>query len=136
MGRRRKAKAVASASALSQMGVCERLVVFEHLDGKHPTSAQQDALQRGLRAHRRFAAGSALSAGRSEPHVLRRFKDLPRRPTGPGQRLSLMYYRLPHFLSLCMRRSTTLHAAMVAALLVTLCLVVARLGTWSGVLAR
>lgn len=134
--RLRKKQRTVGASALSQMGVCERLAVFEHLDGKHPTSAQQDALQRGLRAHRRFAAGSALSEGRSEPQVLRRFKDLPRRPKGAGQRLSLMYYRLLHFLSLYMRRSTTLHAAMVAALLVTLWLVVARLGTWSGVLGR
>ena len=47
MGRRKKQRTV-SASALSQMGVCERLVVFEHFDGKHPTSTQQDALQRGI----------------------------------------------------------------------------------------
>jgi hypothetical protein len=31
MARRRKTNDAVSASALSQMGVCERLVVFEHL---------------------------------------------------------------------------------------------------------
>jgi len=135
MGCRKKQRAL-SASALSQMGVCERLVVFEHLDGKHPTSAQQDALQRGLRAHRRFAAGRALREGRPKPQVLRRFKHLPRRPTRAGERLSLAYYRLVQLLCLCMRRSTTLRAAVLAALLVTLWLAVSSLGTWGVVLGR
>lgn len=133
MGRRKKQRTV-SASALSQMGVCERLVVFEHFDGKHPTSTQQDALQRGLRAHRRFAAGGALSEGRPEPQVLRRFK--PRRPARAGQRPTLTYCRLVQFLCRCMRRSTTMHAVVLAALLVTLWLAVDRLGTWGVVLAR
>ena len=135
MGRRKKQGAV-SASALSQMGVCERLVVFEHFHGKRPTSAQQDALKRGLRAHRRFAARSALSEVRPEPQVLLGFKDLPRRPTRAGQRPSLTYHRLVQFLCLCMRRSTTLQAAVLAALLVILWLAVAKLGTWGVVLAR
>lgn len=135
MGRRKNQRNV-SASALSQMGVCERLVVFEHFDGKHPTSPQQSALQRGLRAHRRFAAGGALSEGRPEPQVLRRFKELPRQPARAGQRLSLTYYNLVQFLCRCKRRSTTLHAAVLAALLVTLWLAVDTLGTWGVVLAR
>lgn len=129
MGRRRKGHAVVSASALSQMGVCERLVVFENFDGKHPTPAQQDALQRGLRAHRRFADGRMSSSGRQEPQVLRRLLDLPCRPTRAGQRLSLTLYRLVQFVRPWMRRSTTLQAAMLATFLVLLGLALARHGT-------
>lgn len=55
MARRRKSDAV-SASALSQMAVCERLVMFERCGGKCPTPAHKVALRRGLRAHRRFAS--------------------------------------------------------------------------------
>ena len=43
-----------SASELAQMGVCERLMVFEQRHGKRLTLAQRNAIQRGLRAHRRF----------------------------------------------------------------------------------
>ena len=47
-------KASVSASELAQMGVCERLVVFEHRYGKRRTVEQQRAIKRGLRAHARF----------------------------------------------------------------------------------
>jgi hypothetical protein len=43
-----------SASELAQMGVCERLVVFEHRYGKRRTVEQQLAINRGLLAHERF----------------------------------------------------------------------------------
>ena len=43
-----------SATQLAQMGVCEKLVVFEHRHGKRPTGLQRMALKRGLRAHRQF----------------------------------------------------------------------------------
>lgn len=43
-----------SASELAQMGVCERLVVFEHRFGKRRTSAQREACKRGQLAHERF----------------------------------------------------------------------------------
>lgn len=43
-----------SASELAQMGVCERLMVFEHRYGKRRTVEQQRAIKRGLRAHARF----------------------------------------------------------------------------------
>lgn len=43
-----------SATQLAQMGVCEKLVVFEHRHGKRPSEAQRVALERGLRAHRHF----------------------------------------------------------------------------------
>ena len=69
MGRRRKAKAVVSASALSQMGVCERLVVLEHLAGRRLTAPQKVALQRGLQAHQRFASEGL----REGPPIRRRF---------------------------------------------------------------
>ena len=69
MGRRRKAKAVVSASALSQMGVCERLVVFELRAGKRLTPPQKAALQRGLQAHQRFASEGLLEG----PRIRRRF---------------------------------------------------------------
>ena len=42
------------ASELAQMGVCERLVMFEHQFGKRRTVDQHRAAMRGLRAHRRF----------------------------------------------------------------------------------
>jgi hypothetical protein len=43
-----------SASQLAQMGVCERLVVFEHRYGKRPSRPQRVALERGRRAHQSF----------------------------------------------------------------------------------
>jgi len=135
MSRHNRRRAV-SASALAQMGVCERLVVFEHFNGKHPSPAQRAALQRGLRAHRRFAAGRALSEGGPEPQVLQPLQDLPRRTTPAGQPLSLTYCRPVQFLCRCTRRSTTLLAAVLAALVVLLWLAVAGLGTWGVVLVR
>lgn len=65
MNRPRKPKAVVSASALSQMGVCERLVVFEHRAGKRLTTRQKAALRRGLQAHQRFAAEGLPEAPRN-----------------------------------------------------------------------
>lgn len=108
MGRRRKKKGAVSASALAQMGVCERLVVFEHHEGKRPTPAQRVALERGLRAHRQFASEGASEAARKgrcfiathvfgegpETQVLRRFRDRFLRPTRAGRCLILAYYRL------------------------------------------
>lgn len=108
MRRRRKAKRAVSASALSQMGVCERLVVFEHFEGKWPTPAQRVALQRGLRAHRQFASEGESEAARRgrcfiathvfgeapETQVLRRFRDRYLRPTRAGRRVILTYYQL------------------------------------------
>jgi hypothetical protein len=45
-----------SASELAQMGVCERLVVFEHLAGRQRTLQQAQAMRRGHRLHRQFYA--------------------------------------------------------------------------------
>ncbi len=108
MRRRRKAKCAVSASALSQMGVCERLVVFEHHGGKRPTPEQREALQRGLRAHRQFESEGASEAARRgrcfiathvfgegpETQILRRFRDRYLRRSRAGRLLILAYYRL------------------------------------------
>lgn len=108
MARRRKTKDAVSASALSQMGVCERLVVFEHFEGKRPTPAQRTALKRGLRAHQQFASEGVSQTERvgrcfiathvfgdgPETQVLRRFRDRYLRPTRAGRRVILAYYRL------------------------------------------
>jgi hypothetical protein len=54
-----------SASELAQMGVCERLVVFEHRYGKRPSRPQKLALERGRRAHQSFlmqASPNSMSA--------------------------------------------------------------------------
>ena len=50
----KRREASVSASELAQMGVCERLVVFEHRYGKRRTVEQQLAINRGLLAHERF----------------------------------------------------------------------------------
>lgn len=52
--RRKRQRQPVSASQLAQMGVCERLVVFEHRYGKLKTAGKRQAIERGLRAHERF----------------------------------------------------------------------------------
>lgn len=47
-------RAGVSASELAQMGVCERLVLFEHRYGSHRSAQQRAAMARGDREHRRF----------------------------------------------------------------------------------
>jgi len=147
MGCNSTGKKAVSASALAQMGVCERLVIFEHFDGKHPTPAQQDALQRGLRAHRRFAscrtpiearAGPCGAATpdfgeRPEPQVLWLLPDRTLRLSRAGRRLMLTCYCLVLSLSRSMKRSPTrpLVALLALAWLAMLCL-----GSLEAVLVR
>ncbi len=130
MGRRRKKKGAVSASALVQMGVCERLVVFEHHEGKRPTPAQRVALERGLRAHRQFASESALEAARKgrcfiathvfgegpETQVLRCFRDRFLRPARTGRYLILAYYQLAPPVYRAMKRWPATRPAARAAL--------------------
>lgn len=130
MARRRKTKDAVSASALSQMGVCERLVVFEHHEGKRPTPAQKAVLHRGLRAHRQFASEGASEAARNgrcfiathvfgegtETQVLRRFRDRYLRPTRAGQRLILAYYRLAPSVCRAMERWPMTQSAVRAVI--------------------
>lgn len=108
MGRKHKSSPAVSASALAQMGVCERRMVFEYLEGRRLTEAQKAALRRGVRAHRRFAAEDRSrpeSSGRCfiatqvfgeghETQVLRRFRDRVLRSTSLGRTLILEHYRL------------------------------------------
>jgi hypothetical protein len=47
-------RVIVSASELSQLGVCERLVVFEDRFGKRWSADRAVAVQRGLRVHRQF----------------------------------------------------------------------------------
>lgn len=104
--RRKKPKAV-SASELAQMGVCERLVFFEHHYGKRSTASQRAAIERGLDEHDRFyreGIGISTKKGRCyvatlvfatswEVIALRAFRDRVLRPCAAGRRLILMYYR-------------------------------------------
>lgn len=142
MGRRRKTKDAVSASALSQMGVCERLVVFEHLHGKRPTPGQKAALNRGLQAHRKFASEGASEAaprGRcfiatyvfgegTETQVLRRFRDRYLRPTSAGRRLILIYYRAAPTVCQAMERRPWLQRVVRKALLPLVGLLIRRSG--------
>jgi hypothetical protein len=104
--RKKKAKAV-SASELAQMGVCERMVVFEHRYGKRSTPIQRTAIRRGLKEHDRFyrdgiritdkkrrcyIATLTLSPS-SETTALRMFRDRILRPNTIGRWLIVMYYR-------------------------------------------
>ena len=52
--KRKRRGASVSASELAQMGVCERLVVFEHRYGKRRSMGQKLAIKRGQLAHERF----------------------------------------------------------------------------------
>lgn len=106
--RRRSTRSV-SASDLAQMGVCERLVVFEDRHGQRRTTEQRRAIQRGVRAHHRFYCERYLdpaSRGRCfvatlvfgptapETIVLRRFRDRVMRPWWIGRWLIRNYYEL------------------------------------------
>lgn len=51
-----------SASELAQMGVCERLVVFEMRYGKRRSVAQRKALLRGQSFHRGFFCDGRMGA--------------------------------------------------------------------------
>lgn len=63
-----------SASELAQMGVCERLVVFEKCYGKRRSLVQQQAIRRGQHSHQRFYLDPHLDAsakGRSSIPAIR-----------------------------------------------------------------
>jgi hypothetical protein len=130
MDGRRNARDAVSASALAQMGVCERLVVFEHREGSRMTAAKKAALQRGLSAHRRFASEESPQEGRGgrcfiamhvlgdgpETKTLRDFRDWLLRPTRTGRCLILGYYRVAPSICRIMKRWPALEVAAKALL--------------------
>lgn len=101
------------ASELAQMGVCERLVVFEHRFGKRSTEHQREAIKRGLDAHDQFYREGVLASGAMaasekkgrcyiatliygpglETVALRMFRDRVLRPYTMGRWLIGAYYR-------------------------------------------
>lgn len=105
--RRKKSKAV-SASELAQMGICERLTVFEHRYGKRITAFQRAAIRRGLAEHKHFYLDAILLSqkkgrcyiatlifGQSwETAALRLFRDRILRPYAMGRWLIRAYYRM------------------------------------------
>ena len=109
--KRHRADAMVSASALAQMGRCERLVVFEQRQGQRCLPHQEAARRRGLEAHRRFEEegltarkADSRHAGRCfvasvifgeawQTQVLRRFREEVLRPRRWGRGLIRLYYR-------------------------------------------
>lgn len=104
---RRKRSKTVSASELAQMGVCERLVVFEHRYGKRSTAFQRAAIRRGLKEHSRFYLdGVQISEKKGRCYIsmlifgegwetgaLKMFRDRVLRPYGAGRWLIGVYYR-------------------------------------------
>ena len=110
----RDKKTVVSASELSQMGACERLVLFEAKYGKRKSQCQQEAIERGRREHANFfrdgvrsqsdvqtslskpwcfCASLAWGPEAPETDLLRRFRDRILRRTAAGRGLIRVYYR-------------------------------------------
>ena len=129
-GRCRRPSASVSASELAQMGVCERLVVFEHRYCKRCLPEQRAAIERGRREHERFyREGRIASAppGRCfiatmvfgegpETQTLRSFRDhvLRRGPT--GRRLIATYYRVAPGICRMLERQPWMHLVLRIAL--------------------
>ncbi|WP_430869464.1 CFI-box-CTERM domain-containing protein [Cupriavidus basilensis] len=96
-----------SASELAQMGVCERLVVFEHRLGKRKTVEQQSASERGIAAHAQFYQEGLADAARKgrcyiatavygegwQTTALRFVRDCYLRPHSAGRWMIAAYYR-------------------------------------------
>ena len=128
--KRRRPSASASASELAQMGVCERLVVFEHRYGKRRLPDQRAAIERGRREHEKFyREGWIASAppGRCfiatmvfgegpETQTLRAFKDQVLRRTPTGRRLIATYYRVAPDICRMLEREPWAHSVLRVAL--------------------
>ncbi len=96
-----------SASQLAQMGVCERLMVFEHRYGKRVSPEQRQAIRRGLDEHERFyreGMDGAAKRGRCyiatlvfgdsrETAILRQFREQVLRPHRLGRWVIKVYYQ-------------------------------------------
>lgn len=127
--RRRHARSV-SASELAQMGVCERLVVFEQRYGKRFTLEQKGAMRRGQRVHEWFCRDGQIDAAREgrcsvaaivfgevpETMVLRNFRDRVMRRWPGGRWLTAILERLALLISHISDRSS-LGRSIVRAIL-------------------
>ncbi len=110
----RDKKTMVSASELSQMGACERLVLFEARYGKRKSRCQQEAIERGRTEHDKFfkdgvrsqsdvqtslskpwcfCASLAWGPEAPETDLLRRFRDRILRRTTAGRSLIRVYYK-------------------------------------------
>ena len=110
----RDKKTMGSASELSRMGACERLVLFEAKYGKRKSRCQQEAIERGRTEHDKFfkdgvrsrsdvqtslskpwcfCASLAWGPEAPETDLLRRFRDRLLRRSAFGRCLVRLYYR-------------------------------------------
>ena len=112
--KKRDKKSMVSASQLSQMGACERFVLFEARYGKRKSRCQQEAIERGRTEHAKFfkdgmrsqshvatslskpwcfCASLAWGSQAPETDLLRRFRDRILRRSAAGRGLIRLYYR-------------------------------------------
>lgn len=96
-----------TASELAQMGMCERLIVFEHRHGKRSSASQRAARQHGLTEHDRFYQEAVRTSGKKgrcdiatlvcgegpETATLRLLRDRVLRKNSLGRWLISGYYR-------------------------------------------
>lgn len=110
----RDKKTMVSASELSQMGACERLVLFDARYGKRKSLCQREAIERGRTEHDKFfrdgvrsqadvetslsqpwcfCASLAWGPEAPETDLLRRFRDRVLRRSAAGRCLIWLYCR-------------------------------------------
>src|SRR6266542_946566 len=131
--KKRDKKSMVSASQLSQMGACERLVLFEARYGKRKSRCQQEAIERGRSEHVKFFRDGVRSQSdvqtslekpwcfcaslvwgpeAPETDLLRRFRDRILRRTAAGRCLIRIYYRTAPDLCRCLDGRTKLIRAL------------------------
>ena len=129
-GRCRRPSASVSASELAQIGVCERLVVFEHRHGKRRLPEQRAAIKRGRREHERFYREGRIAStppGRCfiatmvfgegpETQTLRAFRDQVLRRGPTGRRLIVTYYGIAPGVCKLLERQPWAHSVLRIAL--------------------
>lgn len=112
------------------MGVCERLVMFEHRYGKRRLPEQQAAIERGRRKHERFYREGRIastSSGRCfiatmvfgegpETQSLRAFRDQVLRRGPTGRRLIVTYYRVASSVCRMLEQQPWMHSVLRIAL--------------------